>query len=154
MSHVTTGDYFSSPLLYQEVPLWKRILELVIFPFTGMFVIVVYLKNYIDKNSWGFTVDFKASTQSKSKKIRDMVYVCSDLVSIDKIKKIKNQFSVSFNGIILTAIAGGIRKYFLQEKMEVPENMHVGLSFPVPGHPNQLTNHWQVTFHTLLPGSF
>ncbi|CAG7727425.1 unnamed protein product [Allacma fusca] len=147
MANVTTGDYFISPLVEQDHAGWKRFLEFLLFPFTGMFVIVAYLQHYIDNNIWSYKVNFRA------KKIRDMTYFCSDTISIDKIKQLKNKLGCSFNGIVLAAIAGGIRRHFVTHENHVPPHMHVGLSFPVPGHPAQtLTNHWTAAFIRLPIG--
>ena len=135
MAQVTTGDYFPSPIMKQSQ--WKRVLEILTFPFTGMFVAVAYLHRYMDNNAWNFKVNFKAS------KVRNMHYSCSDCIPVSQIKEVKNKMGGSFNGVILAAIAGGIRQHFVVNGAHLPHAMHVGLSFPVPGHPDQkLTNHW------------
>ena len=63
-------------------------------------------------------------------------------IPVSFIKEIKNMYNVSFTAVLFAAVTGGIRKHFLNERIQLPDSMHVFVPMPYPNHPdNKLRNH-------------
>lgn len=71
---------------------------------------------------------------------------CSPIVPISRLKIIKNRHNVSLTALITTIFAQAT--YNSMKKVSRHANfskrIHGFLSFPLPGHPGTLTNHWSL----------
>jgi len=67
-------------------------------------------------------------------------HVRSQPIPLSMLKEIKDAYKVSFTGMLIGGISGGIRQYFLKKGKPVPGMMHCVAPFPVPGHTTKLRN--------------
>ncbi|CAG7724171.1 unnamed protein product [Allacma fusca] len=74
-------------------------------------------------------------------------------IPIAFVKQLKTKFGVSFSAILSAAAAGGIRKYFLDHGILLPESMRVFLPLPFPNHPDdKLVTHLTGCYYKLPVG--
>ncbi|CAL8074902.1 unnamed protein product [Orchesella dallaii] len=78
----------------------------------------------------------------KGVKLTREAYSAGDSVPVATIKKIRSTYNVTFSAVVMSALAGGIRKFMLVNDMKIPDKMHVVTPLPWPGHPSTLRNYW------------
>jgi len=69
-------------------------------------------------------------------------HAAGDSVPVSVIKNIRSKHGVTFSAVVMSALAGGIRKFMLVNDMKIPEKMHIVTPLPWPGHPSTLRNYW------------
>lgn len=70
---------------------------------------------------------------------------CTPSVSAKRLKSVKNLHGVSMSSLITTLIAQATYNCMKSSGMPLNTNrIHGMLSFPLPGHPGTLTNHWSL----------
>ncbi len=71
---------------------------------------------------------------------------CTSSVSKSRLKAIKKLHEVSLSALITTIFAQATYKTMkkLSRRAKVSNRIHGFLSFPLPGHPGTLTNHWSL----------
>lgn len=77
------------------------------------------------------------------KKKWKQLYARSELISIQKIKRIKNELGVSFTTVLLSSLAAGVAQSFKKkgDQENIPNSFPVATLIPLPNHPNKLRNH-------------
>lgn len=78
----------------------------------------------------------------KGVKLTRTTYTAGDAVPVSVIKNIRSKHNVTFSAVVMSALAGGIRKFMLVNDMKIPDKMHIVTPLPWPGHPSKLRNYW------------
>ncbi|CAG7820995.1 unnamed protein product [Allacma fusca] len=103
------------------------------FPFRAPFETIGALLDCNDVNQWHLP---------ESKLTGEFRSAASVPVSVDFIKEIKNsQDGVTFAGVVLAAVAGGIRNFMIERGIKIPTMIHCLTPLPMPGHSDKLRNH-------------
>ncbi|ODM92649.1 hypothetical protein Ocin01_14035 [Orchesella cincta] len=89
-----------------------------------------------------FTTYDNNALHPKGVKLTRQAYSAGDSVPVATIKKIRSKYNVTFSAVVMSALAGGIRKFMLVNDMKIPDKMHVVTPLPWPGHPSTLRNYW------------
>jgi hypothetical protein len=65
----------------------------------------------------------------------------SNEVSFDRVREIAKTHGVKTTSVIFAALVGGMRNFMIQSNLPVNENIIFTCPYPLPSHPDALTNH-------------
>ncbi|CAG7729993.1 unnamed protein product [Allacma fusca] len=111
----------------------RRIGDLLTFPFLAPYQFCKMLVHALDRNDWHKIKDRDLA--------RPFNFAFSERIPTEFVKAVKSMHDVSFTAVVISAIAGGIRKAMIQEGLKVPKNISAGVPVPMPGHPTKMRNH-------------
>ncbi|CAG7815108.1 unnamed protein product [Allacma fusca] len=122
----------------QAKPNFKRprslayIIRTLLLPFWMPYEMISQFFHCYDSNAWHLPEKTMA---------RDNCGVVTATLSTQFVKNIKTMHQASFAGVVLTALAGGIRKTMILNQVKLPEQIHCLTPLPLPNHPDKLRNH-------------
>jgi len=92
----------------------------------------------------------------KGKLGRKKVVAWTDDIPLEEVKRVKNTFKVTVNDVLMTAVAGGLRRYLLARGERVHKNLNIRAMVPVNLRPLEeaakLGNHFGLVVLSLPVG--
>ena len=123
-----SGSKYDLPLPnFPEAPVHERILSAMKVPY------------YLGPDS----LDAPHDTHWMARKSGSPQLIASmtELISVQRIKEIKNKLAVSYATVLFTAAGGALERIFAEEKLTVPDAIDAWTASPLPNHPGGTVNH-------------
>ena len=89
------------------------------------------------------SVDFNAWHLTEAELTKRMDLAFTSRIPLEVIQEIRDAHNVTFNSVVFSALTGAVRNFMLKSNRDkvLPEYIHCGFPYPLPGHPEKLRNH-------------